>query len=72
MVVKEGFRPFAPMVCFEDMKYFFTPNIEIPYMNQIVKVKPKHQNKLPAITHIDGSQEYKHLEKILILRSYNF
>ena len=30
-------------------------------MNQIVKVKQNHQNKLPAITHTDGS-EYKHLE----------
>ena len=57
MVVKkrEGFRPFAPMVSCEDMKHFFTPNIQIPYMNQIVKVKPKHRDKLPAITHIDGS-----------------
>ena len=65
MVVKkrEGFRPFAPMVCFEDMKYFFTPNIEIPYMNQIVKVKPKHQNKLPAITHIDGSARVQTLRE---------
>ena len=57
MVVKkrEGFRPFAPIVCYEDMKRFFTPNVEIPYMNQIVKVKQNHQNKLPAITHTDGS-----------------
>ena len=45
MVVKkrEGFRPFAPMCCYDDMKNFFTPTIEIPYMNQIVSVKPKHK-----------------------------
>ena len=32
MVVKkrEGFRPFAPMCCYDDMKNFFTPTIEIP------------------------------------------
>ena len=50
MVVKkrEGFRPFAPMCCYDDMKNFFTPTIEIPYMNQIVSVKPKHRKKLPA------------------------
>ncbi len=65
MVVKkrEGFRPFAPMCCYEDMKHFFTPNIEIPYMNQIVKVKPKHQTKLPAITHIDGSARVQTLRE---------
>ena len=65
MVVKkrEGFRPFAPMVTYEDMKHFFTPNIEIPYMNQIVSVKPKHREKLPAITHIDGSARVQTLRE---------
>ena len=57
MVVKkrEGFRPFAPMVTFEDRINYFTPAYEIPYMNQIVKVTEKHKDKLPAITHTDGS-----------------
>ncbi len=65
MVVKkrEGFRPFAPIVCYEDMKRFFTPNIEIPYMNQIVKVKQNHQTKLPAITHTDGSARVQTLRE---------
>ena len=65
MVVKkrEGFRPFAPMVCYEDMKRFFTPNVEIPYMNQIVKVKENHRNKLPAITHIDDSARVQTLRE---------
>ena len=65
MVVKkrEGFRPFAPIVCYEDMKKFFTPNVEIPYMNQIVKVKQNHQTKLPAITHTDGSARVQTLRE---------
>ena len=65
MVVKkrEGFRPFAPMVCYEDMKRFFTPNVEIPYMNQIVKVKENHRNELPAITHIDDSARVQTLRE---------
>ena len=65
MVVKkrEGFRPFAPIVCYEDMKRFFTPNVEIPYMNQIVKVKQNHQTKLPAITHTDGSARVQTLRE---------
>ena len=60
---REGFRPFAPMVCYEDMKRFFTPNVEIPYMNQIVKVKESHQSKLPAITHTDGSARVQTLRE---------
>ena len=65
MVVKkrEGFRPFAPMCCYDDMKNFFTPTIEIPYMNQIVSVKPQHRKKLPAITHIDGSSRVQTLRE---------
>ena len=57
MVIKkrEGFRPFAPMVTFEDRIHYFTPAYEIPYMNQIVKVTEKYKDKLPAITHTDGS-----------------
>ena len=65
MVVKkrEGFRPFAPICCYDDMKNFFTPTIEIPYMNQIVSVKPQHRKKLPAITHIDGSSRVQTLRE---------
>ena len=65
MVVKkrEGFRPFAPLCCYDDMKNFFTPTIEIPYMNQIVSVKPQHRKKLPAITHIDGSSRVQTLRE---------
>ena len=57
MVVKkrEGFRPFAPIVAFNDRGKYFEPPYFIPYMNQIIKVKQEHQEKLPAITHTDGS-----------------
>ena len=57
MVVKkrEGFRPFAPIVAFNDRGKYFEPPYFIPYMNQIIKVKEEHQEKLPAITHTDGS-----------------
>ena len=45
------------------MKTFFTPNVEIPYMNQIVKVKENYQTKLPAITHTDGSARVQTLRE---------
>ena len=52
---REGFRPFAPMVTKEKQHDFFEMVDDIPYMNQVVKVKEEYQHKLPAITHIDGS-----------------
>lgn len=52
---REGFRPFAPMVTKESQNIFFEMDDDVPYMNQIVKVKPKYMGALPAITHVDGS-----------------
>lgn len=52
---REGFRPFAPMVSFEDQKRYFDYSGFVPYMNQVVKVKEKYRDKLPAVTHVDGT-----------------
>jgi len=52
---REGFRPFAPMVTFEDQKKYFDYSEFVPYMNQVVKVKEKYKDKLPAVTHVDGT-----------------
>ena len=61
---REGFRPFAPMVTKERQREFFYINDDIPYMNQVVKVKEEYRDKLPAVTHVDGSARvqtvYKH------------
>ena len=52
---REGFRPFAPMVTKEKQDIFFEIVDDIPYMNQVVKVKPEYINKLKAVTHVDGT-----------------
>ena len=52
---REGFRPFAPMVSFEDQSKYFESKEFIPYMNQVVMVKPEYRNILVAVTHVDGS-----------------
>jgi len=52
---REGFSPFAPMVTFEDQKQYFDYGGFVPYMNQVVKVKPKYRDKLLAVTHVDGT-----------------
>ena len=52
---REGFRPFAPMVTKEKQANFFQVTEDIPYMNQIVQVKPEYRDKLLAVTHVDGS-----------------
>jgi len=52
---REGFRPFAPMVTKERQREFFYINDDIPYMNQVVKVKEEYRNKLVSVTHVDGT-----------------
>ena len=50
---REGFRPFAPSVIEGAAQRFFYNTEHIPYMNQVVKVKPDWD--LPAVTHINGT-----------------
>lgn len=52
---REGFRPFAPMVIFDEQGLYFETEDYIPYMNQVVKVKPEHRYKLPSVVHVDGT-----------------
>lgn len=52
---REGFRPFAPMVIKEKQNVFFEMTDDVPFMNQVVKVKEEYRDKLPAVTHVDGS-----------------
>lgn len=52
---REGFRPFAPMVIKEKQHDYFEMTDDIPYMNQVVKVKPEYVDILKAVTHVDGT-----------------
>ena len=52
---REGFRPFAPMVIKEKQNKFFHVNDDIPYMNQIVKVREEFADKLSSVVHVDGT-----------------
>jgi carbamoyltransferase len=52
---REGFRPFAPMVIKEKQDTFFEMDMDIPYMNQVVRVKSKYIKKLTEVTHVDGT-----------------
>lgn len=67
---REGFRPFAPIVISDKKQNYFTPPIEVPYMNQIVSVKDRHKDNLPAITHIDGSSRIQTLYQSFNPRMY--
>ena len=52
---RESFRPFAPSVIYERRNDYFDMPMEGPYMNVAAAVRPEMVEKIPAVTHIDGS-----------------
>jgi carbamoyltransferase len=64
---REGFRPFAPMVTKEKQHEFFDMTDDVPYMNQVVKVKQEYIDKLPAVTHVDGSARVQTVYRYTII-----
>jgi len=52
---REGFRPFAPSVTFEHRNDYFDMPMEGPYMIVAAPVLPEAKDKIPGVTHVDGS-----------------
>lgn len=60
---RESFRPFAPSVLAEDVGRHFEQDVSSPFMMHVVKLKPEWQEKLPAITHVDGTGRLQSVER---------
>ena len=56
---REKFRPFAPVVCEDDALKYFDCDNPIPeaadFMLMVYPIKEKWREKIPAVTHVDGS-----------------
>jgi len=52
---RESFRPFAPSVLREDASTYFEQDVYSPFMMHVVKVRPEWRERLPAVTHVDGT-----------------
>ena len=64
---REEFRPFAPMVIKDKQHLYFNVTDDVPYMNQVVAVKEEHIDKLPAVTHVDGTARIQTIYKNTIM-----
>jgi len=55
--MREAFRPFAPAVSIEEVDRWFevAPKTELPFMIMTVNVREEFRDRLPAITHVNGS-----------------
>ena len=64
---REKFRPFAPVVCEEDALKYFDCDKPIPlptdFMLMVYPIKKKWHEKIPAVTHVDGSGRLQTIRK---------
>ena len=60
---RESFRPFAPTVLEEKVSEYFDLDRASPYMLLVADVHPDQREKIPAITHVDGSARIQTVSK---------
>lgn len=64
---REKFRPFAPVICYEDVKKYFDTDNPIPlptdFMLLVYPIKEKWKKKIPSVTHVDGSGRLQTIRK---------
>ena len=58
---RESFRPFAPTILEEYCSEYFDLNVPSPYMLLVAKVKKPE--KIPAVTHVDGTGRVQTVSK---------
>lgn len=61
---REGFRPFAPSVLREDVSTYFEQDIYSPFMMHVVKLRQEWRERLPAITHVDGTGRLQSVDQV--------
>jgi carbamoyltransferase len=66
--LREDFRPFAPSVLEEHYKEYFDTNQPSPYMSRIM---PVISDKIPGVTHVDGTARIQTVTKEFNERYYN-
>ena len=52
---RQWFRPFAPSILREEVKNWFTKDINSPYMSFVLNFKEEVKEKVPAVVHLNGT-----------------
>ncbi|UQN13137.1 carbamoyltransferase [Methylococcus capsulatus] len=61
---RESFRPFAPSVLKEEVPTYFEQTVDSPFMMHVVKIRPEWRERLPAVTHVDGTGRLQSVDRI--------
>ena len=57
------FRPFCPSILAERVGEYFETDYPSPFMVQAYKIKPHQRERIPAVTHEDGTGRLQTVEK---------
>ena len=60
---REPFRPFCPSVLAEATGEYFETDYPSPFMVQAYKIKPHQRERIPAVTHEDGTGRLQTVER---------
>ena len=60
---REHFRPFCPSVLAEATGEFFETDYPSPFMVQAYRIKPAQRERIPAVTHEDGTGRLQTVER---------
>lgn len=52
---RESFRPFAPSILREHVQDWFEMDDDVPFMMKVFQVRQGQRDRIPAVTHVDGS-----------------
>ena len=68
---REPFRPFCPSILAERVGDYFETDYPSPFMVMAYKIKPEQREKIPAVTHGDGTGRLQTVEHEVNERYWN-
>ncbi len=60
---REPFRPFCPSILVEATSEYFETDYPSPFMVMAYKIKPEQRDRIPAVTHGDGTGRLQTVER---------
>lgn len=60
---RESFRPFAPSILIEQVDDYFETVDYVPFMEKVFVIKAAMRNRIPAVTHVDGTGRLQTVDK---------
>ncbi|HET7115239.1 MAG TPA: carbamoyltransferase C-terminal domain-containing protein [Hanamia sp.] len=67
---RESFRPFAPSILKEYVSEYFEMTDDVPFMEKVFQIKESKREKIPAVTHVDGSGRLQTVDQNVSPRYY--